>query len=290
MTLSRRGFIGAAVGVGVAGTAATAFGTRMMRRLPDVVEMSVQVRGLPAGLEGFRLVALGDLHAGPYFDRSRYEDIVAQVDLLDADLVVLLGDMIDGASSEADIRDFSAAFAQLSARHGVLAVPGNHEHVAGIDRAMDAIRSTGALALVDAHHVVKSRGDQLVFLGTDDPGGAGFDPPQDEAVERVWRGVPPNRACILLSHRPRAFEAAQRLGIPLTLSGHTHGGQIGLPWADVSFVRFLTPYVRGWYATGPSRLYVTSGVGASGIPLRFGIPPSLAVLTLVRELDHRESA
>jgi predicted MPP superfamily phosphohydrolase len=178
------------------------------------------------------------------------------------------------------MRGFAGAFASVRGRHGTLSVPGNHEYLAGFDLAAREIRGAGIPLLRGEHRTIERSGDTLTILGLDDPGGATFDPPQDEAVSALAAQVPAGQFAILLAHRPAAFDAAARLGIPLTLAGHTHGGQIGLPARDLTPVRLLTRYVRGHYERGDSHLIVSSGVGTVDLPLRLGVPPSVALITL----------
>jgi predicted MPP superfamily phosphohydrolase len=274
------------VRLGLAGSAATLgagwLGWWGAHRTPAVRRFVVELERLPRGFQGFRILLLADLHAGPFMDRASVSEALRIVDSVEKDLVVLAGDLVDAWASPRDLHDLTAELGELRAGHGVLAVPGNHEHFAGIARSTRALKDAGLTVLAGGHTVLERDGDALAVLGVDDPGGRVFDPPQDEAVMAARREAPEDLIPILIAHRPRAFDAAARVGIPLTLSGHTHGGQVGLPWRDLTPVRLRTPYVRGRYRRGGAHLVVTRGVGTSGLPIRFGVPPSVALVTLRR--------
>lgn len=156
-------------------------------------------------------------------------------------------------------------------------MPGNHDHASGIETLVEELHGSSTVLLRNEHHVIQGSDGGLALLGVDDPR---VHTSQDEAVAAVASRAPGGLFPILLAHRPAAFEAAARHGIPLTLSGHTHGGQIALPWRDLTPVRLLTKYVRGHYQVGNSHLLVSSGVGTSGPPIRVGVPPSMALVTL----------
>lgn len=279
MRLSRRRFLRVVGGGAAAGVGLGVLGWRVGGGLPRVAPYDLVLRDLPAAFEGFRLVLISDVHAGPHMDRPRMADVVRFVNTLEADLIVLGGDMVDRGATAEDMRAFGDAFRALRAPHGVVAVPGNHEHFAGIDPATRAFERAGATLLRDGCHTIGRMGSELAVLGVDDPGVLTFDPPQEDAVSAVSAMAPSGALPILIAHRPAAFDAAAKLGIPLTLSGHTHGGQIGLS-RDLTPVRLATRYVRGHYQRDGCHLIVSSGVGTSGPPLRLGVPPSVAVVTL----------
>lgn len=280
MTFTRRRFLGALAGGAAVGVGGGLLGWHTAQAL-SVDRHFLTLPGLPESLAGFRILMLSDVHAGASMDADRMSSVVSFTNALEADLIVLAGDMIDGLASHDDATAFAEAFKGLHAGD-VLAVPGNHEHFAGIEMCMAAFDEAGLGVLSGGHHVIERGDAALMVLGVDDPGSSTFDPPQDRAVEAVLRDAPKGPFPILVAHRPAAFEAAARLRIPLTLSGHTHGGQVGLPLRDLTPVRLLTPYVRGLYERGDARLIVSSGVGTGRMPLRLGVPPSVALITLSR--------
>ena len=282
MRMTRRRFVRTTLGGGVVGAGLLLVGWRSGLAAPRVDRHEVPLAGLPDALDGFRILLVSDVHAGAGMDESRMAGVARLVNGLGAELVVVAGDMIDQGASESDVSAFARTFGRLRAPCGVVAVPGNHEHYAGIDRSMTVLRESGFRVLSGSHVEVGDPGSELVVLGVDDPIITTFDPPQDEAVAAVAARAPQGPVRVLVSHRPAAFDAAERHGIALTLSGHTHGGQIGLPLRDLTPTRLVTRYVRGHYERRGCHLVVSSGVGTGGFPIRVGVPPSVALVTLRR--------
>ncbi|HMJ58629.1 MAG TPA: hypothetical protein VK467_05800, partial [Gemmatimonadales bacterium] len=126
----------------------------------------------------------------------------------------------------------------------------------------------------------------LALVGIDDPRNWRADDPQDAEVGIALRRSPPDVFKILLAHRPGAFDGAAPRGVPLTLAGHIHGGQIYLPVIGWSAGRLITKYVMGHFRQGSSQLYVSRGIGVVGVPIRVFVPPEIALLELRRSKDN----
>jgi len=278
MSITRRTFVGA--GLAGAASALAVSGWRAGAAPPEVKEYTLRSDSVPAGLDGMRLLIVSDIHAGANMNELRMRQLVGLLESLKPDLVLLAGDMVDASGSARDVESFAEAFSGLGPSGVVLAVPGNHDHAVGIDRIAAALRGTGIVLLRGDHHVVERGGDRLIVLGLDDPRQRQFDPPQTEAVRALCARAPRDGFRVLLSHRPGAFEEAARNRIPLTVAGHTHGGQIGLLWRDLTPVRLLTEYIRGLYELEGCNLIVSAGVGTGGIPVRVAVPPSVELVTL----------
>lgn len=250
--------------------------------MPQVDSYILRLPTLPPRLDGFRILLMSDIHAGAFMGAEQISEVVECVNSLESDLVVLAGDLVDGTASVEEIHDCAVTLGGLRASHGAVAVPGNHEHFAGVENVCRELAAVGISVLRGGYRSIERGGDVLVILGVDDPRVGQFDPPQAEAVSLVAARSPVGAWRVLVAHRPGAFDAASRLGIPLTLAGHTHGGQIRLPPGDLTPVRLLSRYVRGHYRRGEDHLIVSSGVGTGQVPFRFGVPPSVAHLTLRR--------
>ena len=156
-----------AIGMTAAAVGISAFGLRQGLRVPDVKEMTVPIEDLPAGLEGMRIVQLSDLHASALLRAPHMKDLVASVNSLSPDLVVITGDLVDG---EVDVRSEDVApLAELRARHGVIAVEGNHEHYLDYEGWMKKIPSLGIRLLRNEWRAVEHNGATLVVGGVTDP-------------------------------------------------------------------------------------------------------------------------
>jgi uncharacterized protein len=190
---------------------------------------------------------------------------------LSPDLVAITGDLVDGSVEK--LREHVAPLAQLAqARHGVFFVTGNHEYYSGVEEWFRYLPSLGIRPL-DNERVEIAPG--LDLAGIHDPTGRGGAYGPD--LPRALAGRDPSRPVVLLAHQPRQFAEAARSGVALTLSGHTHGGQI---WPFSWLVALAQPYLAGLHRRGDSQLYVSRGTGFWGPPLRVFAPPEITLLKL----------
>jgi len=283
--LSRRQFLARATyAYAAAGLGLSTYGIWSADRLPVITRRTLFFPDLPPGLDGIRIAHLSDVHAGIHMEREKMEAIVAQTNALRPDLICQTGDMIDIAASF--IPDYVRAFRDLRAPLGVVTVLGNHDRYTGEDAVIRGVRDAGQAFVQNGAHVVERNGTPLALVGIDDPRNWRADDPQDAEVGIALRRSPPDVFKILLAHRPGAFDGAAPRGIPLTLAGHIHGGQIYLPVIGWSAGRLITKYVMGHFRQGSSQLYVSRGIGVVGVPIRVFVPPEIALLELRRSKDN----
>ncbi|MCU0693441.1 MAG: metallophosphoesterase [Polyangiaceae bacterium] len=238
----------------------------------EIVRLSLKIPKLPRTLDGFSLVQLSDLHVGTYFQGEHLAHAIELARRLVADLYVVTGDIVDLNSVYAPRA--GRALSALKARHGVIAVLGNHDYYAGADAVLDGLRSAGVEVLVNAS---KRISPGLVVAGLDDVAGAhregGGSGPD---VEAALRDVEANDVAVMLAHQPHLFEETAGR-IDLQLSGHTHGGQIRVGFAPIGL---LYPYVSGRYERAGATLWVNRGLGVGGAPTRIGARPELTHIVL----------
>jgi predicted MPP superfamily phosphohydrolase len=247
------------------------------RRIARVVHVDVPIAGLPPALHGFSIVQLSDVHVGPTIRRKYVEGIVEAVNGLQADVVAITGDLVDGSVPE--LREHVAPLAQLAARDGRYFVTGNHEYYSGAAAWMREIERLGLTVLHNEHVVIEREGEKLVIAGVPDWGAAHYDRTHASDPQAAIAGAPANaRARVLLAHQPRTAPAAAQAGFDLQLSGHTHGGQF-LPWNF--FVRLQQPFTAGLYRLDELWVYVSRGTGYWGPPKRFGAPSEITKLRLI---------
>jgi predicted MPP superfamily phosphohydrolase len=274
-----------ALAVVVLAAADTLRGFANARRTARVVRVDVPIAGLPAALEGFRIAQISDLHVGPTIRGDYLARIVAAVNRLEADLVAVTGDLVDGSVPE--LAAHVAPLADLRSRHGSFFVTGNHEYYAGARAWIDEVRRLGVRVLLDSHVMLRhgpadGRGGEadLVVAGVADFGAAHFDPAHRSDPRQALAGAPADAGLrLLLAHQPRSAPAAADAGFDLQLSGHTHGGQF-LPWN--LFVPLQQPFVAGLHRLRGLQVYVSRGTGYWGPPKRFGAPSEITLLRLVR--------
>jgi predicted MPP superfamily phosphohydrolase len=241
----------------------------------EVKRVRVTIDRLARSFSGTRIVQLTDVHVGPTIGKGFIEDIVARVNALEPDIVAITGDLVDGSVEE--LAEHVAPLAQLRAKHGVYFVTGNHEYYSGADEWIAHLRTLGIRVLRNER--VRIGGEEGFDLaGIDDHSSRGMGRGHGPDLARALAGRDADRACVLLAHQPRAIELADRLGVDLQLSGHTHGGQI-FPWNLV--VRLQQPFVAGLHKLSRAQIYVSRGTGYWGPPMRVGAPAEITEIELV---------
>ena len=236
-----------------------------------VTRIEVPLRHLPSGLDGLTIVHLSDVHYGIMHENGRLSDVVRRVNELRPDLIVFTGDLMDAAVSH--MEEMAVPLARLEARQGVLAVIGNHEVFAGVERAEAIMRQAGIQVL---RNEIKTLPGGMQILGIDDPAVARQGLPLPD-FDGLLKNLNPGRPSILLYHQPVHFEEAAAAGVGLQLSGHIHGPQL---WPMVPLARLFYAHMQGLFRNGESYLFVSRGVGTGGPPMRLGSPPEIVQITL----------
>jgi uncharacterized protein len=255
----------------------TLAGFVIARRVPGVVEVKIPVAGLPQALHGFSIAQISDVHVGPTIKRGFVEGIVRRVNDLNADLIAVTGDLVDGTVQQ--LSAHTAPLAGLAARHGAYFVTGNHEYYSGESAWTIEIRRLGLKVLKNEHVVLEHNGARLVLAGVTDASAHYHDPAQRSDPKAALRGAPANAgAKILLAHQPSSAAAAASAGFDVQISGHTHGGQF---WPWNLFVHFFQPFTSGLYRLKNLWVYVSRGTGYWGPPNRFGVPSEITRIRLV---------
>jgi predicted MPP superfamily phosphohydrolase len=249
----------------------------------DRTHIQVELDGLHRSARGLRIVQLSDLHIGNRLQGDDVARLVDEVNALAPDLIALTGDIFDYDPSF--VADGVLRLDRLRARYGVYAVLGNHDAYTGIETVAAAFEASAPNVRLLRKDVVRVPVDfPLYVAGVDDPGmdwaanGLELDSLNDVAAIR-----PTDGPTVLLVHRPEAFPQASRLGFPLVLAGHTHGGQLALPIPGGRFnlARLVTEFHRGLYRVNGSTLYVNRGVGFAGPAIRFNCPREIATIELL---------
>ena len=271
--------IGAGVLSGV-GTATVAWGSLHTRLDVEVVEVPIRLARLPRVLDGFSIVQLSDIHIGPFFGEARLREVEDVVRRLKPDLIAMTGDLVDVQPRYFPV---GAAFlARLSpiARHGVFAIPGNHEHYAGAQAFEEALTRAGIDVMINrGRRIAPGDGGGFALVGVDDVSSLDHRRGPGPLVAGALSSLPPDRARVLLCHQPSYLATAAANRFDLMLSGHTHGGQIAV--VGQALVRSLFRNYAGLGALAGTQIYVNRGLGTSGPPVRVGIRPEITKLVLV---------
>jgi uncharacterized protein len=275
----RRRFFADVLNFGIVGgaTGLSALGFAAARRVPEVVEVEVPIADLHPDLVGLRIVQLTDVHVGPTIRGAWLDQVVEVVNSLDADLVALTGDFVDGKVET--LGPELAGLGRIQATYGAFFVTGNHEYYWDGPAWCRAIAAHGPTVLINEHRCIERGAATLLVAGVSDIGagrhvaGHASDPAAAKA------GAPAHDLSLLLAHQPRSVFAAAEAGFDLQLSGHTHAGQ----YFPMSLMIYLfQPYVAGLERHGDTQIYVSRGTGYWGPPNRAGSPSEITLLTLVR--------
>jgi len=262
----------------VAAMALAAWGFTHGHRQLRVTRLDLPLDTLPTNLDGLRIVHVTDFHLGPTAHRGALHEAFDRVNALDPDLICVTGDIVD--SPRTDLDHWLPELNRLRARHGVFAILGNHDGEAGSDRVAAALRQhTEWRVLRDEVATVEIDGERLHLIGLNDRKA----PHTAAMLPGLLAKVPANAPCILMVHQPVAFPAAAEARVPLTLAGHTHGGQIAVPGVPaLNPARFMmTRYDAGTFVDGDSVLHVNRGLGTSGQRIRIAAPREITVVTLL---------
>ncbi len=275
---SRRSFlvVTSNYGVAAAATLLTGYGITAARQTPALKTVPVAISGLPGVFNGFRIVQITDLHVSPTIRRPYVERVVEMANGLQADIVVLTGDLVDGTVGQ--LAHDVAPLKHLRSARGNYFVTGNHEYYSGVTPWVQKVRELGFVVLMNEHRVIRRGSASLFLAGVTDYRAGNFVPDQRSDPFRAFGAVPAAGPRILLAHQPRSIFDAAAAGVDLQISGHTHGGQF-FPWNMV--IGLFQPFVAGLHRYKNTQIYVSRGTGYWGPPLRLGAPSEITLIKLV---------
>jgi hypothetical protein len=261
------------------GVSSSVYGTLVGRHDYAIEDVPVRLPNLSRRLDGFTIVQLSDLHLGTFVGEPELraaEDLVRRAR---PDLIVLTGDLIDHDPRLGDMLGRFVRRLGPLARHGVFAIPGNHDYYTGVDAVRAAITGGGATMLINDGRVIGDAGAAFALLGVDDVFGPRSDPRSSGPdLDRALATVAPDLPRVLLFHNPQVF-ATTAGKVDLQLSGHTHGGQINFGPGAARLV-LGHPFISGGYHLRGTSLYVNRGFGTAGPPARIGSSPEVSRIIL----------
>lgn len=257
--------------------AAVGYGTFVQRFRLRLREENIPIPGLPADLDGLRIAQLTDIHLSPFLTVQELERAVAMANETRPNVTLVTGDLITSGADPLD--DCLRALSFLKSDAGVFGCMGNHEIYADTESytEREAARM-GMTFLRQRSKTLRFGASELNLAGVDYQR---FNKPYLKGAEKL---IVPGALNVLLSHNPDVFPVAAAKGFSLTVSGHTHGGQVRVEilHQDLNVARLFTPYVDGLYQKGESSIFVSRGIGTIGLPARLGAPPEVALLKLCR--------
>jgi predicted MPP superfamily phosphohydrolase len=275
MGVSRRQFLKKACQLGSIGLLA-GYPCIIERMTVLVNKYRIAIPNLPSAFSGFRIVHLSDIHHGRLTPVRFIQGIVERANRLKPDLIACTGDYVYGSSSTRDIDAVWQALSHLSAPHGVWSVLGNHDHWSDTVRADFWLKKNGQ----DLRHKTArlERNGQALWLA-----GAGDFMTDHRNLDPLLEQIPDKECRIVLAHNPDTADTIYSRRIDLILAGHTHGGQVCIPFFGPPFNPILNKnYVSGVVTTvRGGQMFISRGIGWTILPVRFNCYPEIAILELV---------
>jgi predicted MPP superfamily phosphohydrolase len=238
----------------------------------SVERRAVGLKRLPRRLDGLKVVQLSDIHHGPLTSRAQIERAVEVANSLQPDIIALTGDYI--SHERTYVQPCAEMLGRLRARRGVYAVLGNHDNWVDAELVTDLFRAEGISVLKNEGLRFEDRGASFWLAGVDDTM-VGL-----EDLPLALAGSRDEELKLLLAHNPIILRRAARAGVDLVLSGHTHGGQVAWRNERSASGRVRRRILRGLARRGETQIYVTRGLGTVVLPVRYGCPPEVTLLTL----------
>jgi uncharacterized protein len=260
---------GTAIFAGLTAAAITGYGVRTALGPPQINRVQIPLPKLPRTMDGTRLAVVSDIHLGPLTGSHHVGRIVELINSTGADIVCVVGDLVDGTVPE--LGRFAQPLADIQSKRGAYFVTGNHEYYSGFQPWVDEVARLGVRPLRNERLEIAG----LDLAGVNDLGGVDFGDGPDFAKALADRDT--TRPVVLMAHQPIVAHQAAKFGVDLQVSGHTHGGQMA-PFNLL--VKLQQPVVSGFGRVDGVPVFVTNGAGFWGPPVRVGAPPQVTVIDL----------
>lgn len=273
--MDRRSFL-KYLGAGSAMALAASYAVVIERNSLQINRYRVPVAGLPLAFHGFTLAHLTDVHLGFLVSETFVEGVVQQTNRLGADAIVCTGDYVRSRNTRSEIDRVWPILAQLHAPQGVYSVLGNHDHWADANRSIYWLERSGQNLRHKA--ITIEHGQDRLWIG-----GAGDFMEDRLEIDQAFAAADENDCKILLSHNPDSVDSDYSTRLSLVISGHTHGGQVVLPFIGPPVLPVENRiYTSGLIQTTKTPVFISRGIGWSIYPVRFNCTPEIALLELVR--------
>ncbi|MDD3653479.1 MAG: metallophosphoesterase [Desulfotomaculaceae bacterium] len=241
----------------------------------EVRKLSVSLSMLPRSYAGLRIALFSDVHLSIFYSPKRLSGVVELINREHPDIICFTGDFLNAYAGTGMLLEAAPILRKLKAPSGKFAVLGNHDCRAGTKYVSRALELGGFHVLINEHAVLEKKGGRLFIVGLADVLKGGPD------LAKAMAGIPEEACSILLVHEPDFADSAASRPVSLQLSGHSHGGQVRLPYiGPLITTRLGRKYHSGLYKIDKLLLYTTWGVGTTLLPLRFFCRPQVAIITL----------
>lgn len=248
-----------------------------------VKEQVVTTQSISLSKQPLKIVQFSDVHLGLGFTNNHLNKVVERINKLEPDLIIFTGDLIDDNKEFTQVEETAAILKKLKATYGKFAVYGNHDHGGnGTKRYAKILTASDFHLLVnESEWITLENGQRIHLIGIDDKLLGKVD------IDKAMKGIQKSAYNIFISHAPDVADEVLSYPIDLQLSGHSHGGQVRIPFIGAPFTPpYGNKYVKGKYTFENNRrmtLYVNSGIGTSQMRYRFGNIPEITCLIIKNE-------
>ena len=280
--LEKRQFLQKSLSVGILTLVGptTAYGYYSARKGPSIINQTIFLNDLPDAFENFTIAQISDLHVGPTIKKPYVEKVLNQISIINPDLIAITGDLIDGSIDylKKDLEPLS----EMIANYGTYFVTGNHEYYSGAEKWLDETDRMGFTNLVNEHDLISINNETITLAGVTDFRAHQIIPSHKSNPKNALRGSTDQKVKILLAHQPSSIFKANEAGYDFQISGHTHGGQF---WPFTYPTKKANPYLSGLHNHNGTQIYVNSGTGYWGPPLRLGVPSEITLFKLKKKVS-----
>jgi len=243
-------------------------------RTPRIRKLNIDIPKKANGMKQLKIALASDIHLGTIICKSRLEKIVRKINSLNADLVLLPGDVVDEDIGSVIRQNLGETLRSIKSKYGVFAVTGNHEYIGGAEPACKYLTEHGIVELRDSYVKVA---DSFYIIGREDRAIKSFAGKTRKSLDEIMIGIDSGLPLILMDHQPVKLEEAEQKGIDLQLSGHTHHGQL---WPFNFITKKIYELSWGYKKKGSTSYYVSCGVGTWGPPIRTGNTPEIIYIEM----------
>jgi predicted MPP superfamily phosphohydrolase len=272
--MNRRNFLKSAFSGG-AFILAGSYPVFIERNIVQINRYKIPVPNLPLSFHGFTLAHLTDIHLGFLVSEAFVEEIVQRTNSLNTDAIVCTGDYVHNRNTIEEIDKVWPILSKLSARHGVYSVLGNHDHWGDSNRSLYWLERSGQNIRHQCKAIYKGK-DRILIGGAGDFWGDKLN------IDKAFSSSDQGDCRILLAHNPDSVDTEFETPLSLVLSGHTHGGQVVIPFLGAPKLPVKNKaYSSGLISTPKTPLFISRGIGWAIVPVRFNCYPEIAILELV---------
>lgn len=243
-------------------------------RTPQIRELNLHINKQVAGEKQLNIVMASDIHLGTLMAKRKASRLVQTINSLHPDIVLFAGDLVDEDLAPVIKNDLGASFCQLRSKYGTFAITGNHEYIGGAEQAVKYLGDHCITVLRDSFILVDNR---FYLVGRDDRDKVRFTGKSRKELDDVMEGIDRSFPVILMDHQPFSLGKSAGLGVDLSLSGHTHHGQM---WPFNYITKAIYELSWGYKQIGTTHFYVSSGFGTWGPPVRLGNRPEIVHIRL----------